>query len=111
MKIEKGKFNGLLALWIKWDGELWSELRDIQIKLLHERIVKEMTFMEMADKYDIGIGKMREIFRVILNKVELVHGKQLASLLRLINTELEAIETGVKKRGQEKDPLGIVFLN
>jgi len=109
MKIEKNKLTELLALWIRWDAELWGELRQIQVKLLHQRIVKEMTFMEMAEFHDVNIMQLRKIFSAILLKVENLHGKQLGSLLRHINSELEAIETGIKsKHGHE---FGKVFLN
>lgn len=109
MKVEKNKINELLALWIRWDAELWGELRNIQIKLLHQRIVKEMTFSKMAEYHDVNIMQLRKIFSAILLRVENLHGKQLGSLLRSINSELEAIETGIKLK--DDNDLGKVFLN
>lgn len=111
MRVDKNKFNEMLARWIKWDGELWAELRDIQIKLLHQRIVKEMSFFDMADHHNCSIQQIRQIFAAILFKIERSHGKQIASLLRHINTELEAIETGVRSKDDITQPFGKVFLN
>lgn len=111
MKIEKSKINLLLARWIKWDGELWAELREVQIKLLHERIVKEISFEGLAAKYNVSTMKIRQIFAAILYHIECSHGKQIASLLRQINTELDAIQTGVKQADSDPHPFRKVFLN
>ena len=110
MKVEKIKINELLARWIKWDVQLWRELRNIQIKLLHQRIVKEMSFAEMAKHHNVTIYRLRKIFSAILFKIEKSHGKKIGALLREINTELEAIETGVKSKANTHG-MGKVFLN
>jgi len=67
------------------------------VKVPSERIVHEMTFEEMAKKYGIPVSKMREMFAVILFKIEKSHGRAFSSLLRQINTWLEAKQFGIEE--------------
>ena len=97
MRIEKKQIDIFLVSWMKWDAELWGQLREIQLKFLLERIVHEMTFEEMAKKYGIPVSKMREMFAVILFKIEKSHGRAFSSLLRQINTWLEAKQFGIEE--------------
>ena len=89
MKIDKKDINVFLALWIKSDPELWGELRDIQIKLLLQRIVKEMSFAQMAAEHQVDEKKLRLIFQAILKRIELGLGKEVASYLVKLNNMLE----------------------
>lgn len=89
MKIDKKDINVFLALWIKSDPELWGELRDIQIKLLLQRIVKEKSFSEMAQEHKVSETQLRQIFEAILKRVELGLNKEVADHLRKINQLLE----------------------
>lgn len=89
MKIDKKDINVFLALWIKSDPELWGELRDIQIKLLLQRIVKEMSFAQMATEHQVDEKKLRLIFQAILKRIELGLGKEVASYLAKLNNMLE----------------------
>lgn len=89
MKIDKKDINVFLALWIKSDPELWGELRDIQIKLLLQRIVKEMSFAQMAVEHQVDEKKLRLIFQAILKRIELGLGKEVASYLAKLNNMLE----------------------
>ena len=89
MKIEKKDINVFLALWIKSDPELWGELRDIQIKLLLERIVKEHSFARMAAEHKVDEGKLRLIFQAILKRIEIGLGKEVALHLSKLNNMLE----------------------
>ena len=107
MKLKKKQIDIFLVSWMKWDAELWGQLRDIQLKFLLERIVYEMSFKEMATKHGISVQKMREMFSVVLFKIGRSHGKKFSSLLRQINTELEAIEMGLKK----KDSTDLLYKN
>ena len=88
MKIEKRDVNIFLALWIKHDKELWSELRDIQIRLLIDRIIKEMTFLEMSQEHKIAEGRMRQLFEAILVKIDRYVSSEVAKHLRIINDKL-----------------------
>jgi hypothetical protein len=88
MKIEKRDINVFLALWIKHDPELWSELRDIQIRLLVDRIIKEMTFREMAEVHKAQESVVRQIFEAILFKIERCISPEIAKHLRIINGKL-----------------------
>lgn len=89
MNIEKRNVNIFLALWIKHDPELWSELRDIQIKFLLDRILKEMTFKDMAAKYNIAEGRMRQLFDSLLIRIERTVSEEAAYHLRFINRKLD----------------------
>ncbi|MBL4862188.1 MAG: hypothetical protein JKY09_04115 [Crocinitomicaceae bacterium] len=89
MKENKKGLHLLLARWIKWDGELWAELRDIQIKLLFERLIKEMSFTEMAKAHGISPIKMRMMFQAILIKLKKSHGKALADFLQELDDTIE----------------------
>lgn len=88
MKIEKRDVNIFLTLWIKHDPELWSELRDIQIRLLVDRIIKEMSFKEMADLHGIAEGRMRQLFEAILVKIDRCVSSEVAKHLRIISNKL-----------------------
>lgn len=111
MRVEKNRFNLLLAKWIKWDGELWAELRDVQIKLLFDRIVKEMTYAELAKSYQSTPAKIKEIFKAILYKIEQLHGKELGDLMRQIEAYLDAKDRGVKEKPDQAFDFEKVFLN
>ncbi len=89
MKIEKRDVNIFLTLWIKHDPELWSELRDIQIRLLVDRIVKEMSFKEMAEKHKVAEGRMCQLFEAILVKIERCISAEIAKYLRVIDNKLK----------------------
>lgn len=89
MQLNKKDINVFLALWIKSDPELWGELRDIQIKLLLQRIVKEWSFQKMATHYDVPEYQVRKIFEAILLKIERVLNKEIGLQLRHINRKLE----------------------
>lgn len=110
MKIQKNSLNELIALWIRWDAELWGELREIQIKLLHQRIVKQMSFLEMAEFHGATIGQLRKIFSAILFKIERAYGKRFVSILRQINDELELSETGIQST-KKNYSFGRIYLN
>ena len=106
MRLDKKDINVFLALWIKSDPELWGELRDIQIKLLLQRIVKEWTFKQIAEHYKVEELKVRMIFEIILQKIELSLGKEVANQLRLINRKL-----GKKNTMTIETDFNKIFLN
>jgi hypothetical protein len=89
MNIEKRDVNIFLTLWIKHDPELWSELRDIQIRLLVDRIIKEMTFQEMADLHKVPVGRMRQLFEAILVKIDRCISPEVAKHLKILNQKLD----------------------
>ena len=61
MKIDKSKVNLLLAKWIKWDKDLWKSLRDIQIKILYERIIEEQSYSQLAKTYKVSESKIKTL--------------------------------------------------
>ena len=110
MQLGKNKINILLMNWVRWDTVLQKALRGIQIKILIERIIEEKSFKTLGETYKASPQKVRCIFLAMILKIEKTHGLAMASLLREINTKLEAIEAGIdpKDTGFE---LGKVFLN
>lgn len=89
MRLEKRDINVFLALWIKNDPELWAELRDIQIRLLVERIIKEKTFKEMAESHKIPEGRMRQLFEAILVRIDRYVSTEVSKHLRILNQKLD----------------------
>jgi len=106
MKIEKKDINVFLALWIKSDPELWGELRDIQIKLLLERIVKEKSFAEMSKGHGVPEKTLRLIFEAIIERIKLTLGKDVADQLSKLNRLLDS-----KNEMRIESDFSRVFLN
>lgn len=88
MKLEKRDIDIFLTLWIKNDPELWGELRDIQIKILVDRIIKEMSYKELALEYKTSPQKVKEIFEAILLRIERNISSEVARHLRIINQKI-----------------------
>lgn len=106
MRIDKKNINVFLALWIKSDPELWGELKDIEIKILLDRIVKEYSFEMLADIHKIHEHTMRRVFDMIIKKIDLSLGSEVARHLKELNT---LIEQGTNS--PETFDLHKVFLN
>ncbi len=94
MNIPKKNYNELIARWLKWDGELWATLRPIQIKLLKDRIIHEMSFYQMAKANQSTETQIKKIFLAILLKLKQSHGNKIVALLHFIHCELEKQECG-----------------
>jgi abortive infection bacteriophage resistance protein len=107
MNLDKKQFQLLLSKWMRWDAELWRELRDLQLKILHERILEEKSFQDLAVHYKYSPQKLRRIFLAILIRIEKRVSSGMADLLRKINTDLEAKEKGINPNS----PLGTIYLN
>lgn len=90
MQLEKRDINIFLMLWIKNDPDLWGELRDIQIKILLDRIVKEKSYAELAKENGTDEAVMKQIFDGILVRIEKFISADVARHLRVINSKLDA---------------------
>jgi hypothetical protein len=90
MQLEKKDINIFLMLWIKNDPELWGELRDIEIKILLDRIVKEKSYADLAKENGTDEFVMKKIFEAILTKIDKHISADVARHLRNINTILDA---------------------
>ena len=90
MQLEKKDINIFLMLWIKNDPELWGELRDIEIKILLDRIVKEKSYADLAKENGTDEFVMKKIFEAILTKIDKLISPDVARHLRTINTILNA---------------------
>ena len=90
MQLEKRDINIFLMLWIKNDPDLWGELRDIQIKILLDRIVKEKSYAELAKENGPDEVVMKQIFDGILVRIEKFISADVARHLRVINSKLDA---------------------
>jgi len=93
MKIDKKNINVFLALWIKSDPELWGELRDIEIKLLLDRIVKEYSFQLLSEIHEVSESTIRRVFDLIIKKVRLSLGNEVATHLSELNSLIEQGDT------------------
>ncbi|MCH2229170.1 MAG: hypothetical protein MK105_02405 [Crocinitomicaceae bacterium] len=103
MRIDVQALRELIFYWIKSDEDLRKHLRDLQIKLLIERLVKGLSFEEMARIYDSRPQEVKVIFEAILVKIENSMSKQVASILRTVNNYQEG-------KNQRSD-FGRIFLN
>jgi hypothetical protein len=81
-----------LKLWIKYDAELWIELRDIQKRLLLERIVNQLTFSQMAVIHKVDEQKIALLFYAVVVKIEHYISKEVADHIREVNFELLSLE-------------------
>lgn len=90
MQLEKRDIDIFLVLWIKNDPDLWGELKDIQIKLLLDRIVKEKSYAELAKENGTDEFVMKKIFEAILAKIDKLISADVARHLRVINSKLDA---------------------
>ena len=90
MNVEKKDVDILLILWIRNHPEFWSELKDIQISILVNRIVKEKSFKELAYDYRVSEERMRLLFDGILNKIDTYISSDVAKYLRIINRKLNS---------------------
>lgn len=99
MKLEKSKMNLLLAKWIKYDKDLWRALRNIQLKILYERIIEERSYQELAKIYKVSESKIKAVFTGIMLRIEKDLGKGVAHSLREINTKIEQEENGKNGSG------------
>jgi uncharacterized protein (UPF0254 family) len=70
MQLEKRDINIFLVLWIKNDKELWSELRQLEIKILVDRIVKEKSYHELAIDYGTNNMVVKGVLNMIYKKIE-----------------------------------------
>ncbi len=93
MRIDKSDINVFLALWIKTDPELWAELRDIQIKLLVDRIVKEKSYQAMSQEHGVDRRQIRKIVWAIYEKIEY-------SISREISFHLKRLDTLIENKGR-----------
>ncbi len=90
MQLEKRDINIFLMLWIKNDPDLWGELRDIQIKILLDRIVNEKSYTELAQEHGTDEQVMKQIFHAIVFRIEKYISAEVARHLKTINAKLDA---------------------
>lgn len=90
MNVEKKDVDIFLILWIRNHPEFWSELKDIQISILVNRIVKEKSFKQLAYDYKVTEERMKLLFDGILQKIETYISPDVAKYLRVINRKLNA---------------------
>ncbi len=81
----------LLASWIRWDKQLHKELREVQIQILTDRLVMEMSWDQMSQVYASPSAKIERMFEAILVKISRTHGRAISGFLRQLSSELEEI--------------------
>ena len=89
MELDKKQLGVLLFYWIKSDQQLRLRLRDIQIKILIEHLVKGMTFKELSEKYKTKPKMMRLIFHAMIRRIKKEISKPIAKIIKQLSDELE----------------------
>lgn len=85
MRVDERELRVLIFYWIKSDLQLRAILRDIQVKLIIERIVKGFSLAKMAKQYQSSPKQIHLLLEAIFLIIEKKSNKQLANLLREIN--------------------------
>ena len=80
-------------------GLVWDALREIQVKILFERIIEEQSYEELAGRYKVSEPKMKSIMAAILIRIERKLGKGIAYPLAEISTKIEEQENGITDSG------------
>lgn len=88
MKLEKRDVDFFLIYWLRNDKELWAELHQLEIKLLAERLVSELSYEELAEQNNTSPEMIQRIFEAILIKIERNISKGIAKHLRVIDLKL-----------------------
>ena len=89
MKLEKADLDMFFAFWLTNDPELCGELRNIQINLLVDRFIREMSYRELAAKYDTTPQKMKKVIEATLQKIDRTVSSGTGKYLRLLNTKMD----------------------
>lgn len=89
MNLEKKDINVFLEMWIRHDPELWSELRPIQIRLLLDRIVREMSYKEIAIVHKVSEEIIRRIFFDIYDRIQRLISPDIAKQLLYLDIKLD----------------------
>lgn len=110
MRFNKKEISALLIKWIKWDADLWAELSEVQLKLLFDRIVGEMSFEELGNSFQVSPSKIKKILNAMFIRIEKSHGQGIANLLRSINAGISAEKKGFQGEDFQFE-FGKVFLN
>jgi hypothetical protein len=85
----KANANAILEIWINSETEYWSELRDLEKKLLIERIVQRKRIPELAKMYDKPIRKMQVVLAFLMVRIKTHVSEELAKLLSDIEEEID----------------------
>lgn len=88
MKLEKRDVDFFLIYWLRNDPELWGELHQLEIKLLADRLVSEISYEELAKQNNTSPEMIQRIFEAILSKIERTISKGIAKHLRVIDLKL-----------------------
>ncbi|MEZ4921864.1 MAG: hypothetical protein R2780_01720 [Crocinitomicaceae bacterium] len=97
MEMDKRQLSELIFHWIKSNGELHYVLRDVQVKLLFDRLVLRYSFEELAKVFRASPGKVRQIFEAMLIRIERSMSKELGKLLRDYNNYLDNPKSRTRK--------------
>lgn len=110
MEVNENQLRNVILHWIKSDSKLHSSLRDIQLKILFERIVKKMSFVQMGQIYQVQPNKIKQIFQAVLIRIEKTVSKAFANLLKQLDSSIDPNDTK-KCKSQHIFEIGKVFLN
>ena len=111
MRLNSEQLKPILTQWIKWDADLYACLRDIQLKLLYDRVIRGMNYVQLGKIYKADPAQLRHIFRALLLRIEYHCNKQIGALLQQLNEEQEAVEQGKRGGIQSDFEFDKIFLN
>ena len=108
MEIEGKQVRELIFHWIKSDQRLQTTLRGIQIKMLIERIVQQMSYHQMGQIYKAHPVKVRQIFEALLMRIEKKISKPIADLFRSMD---KSSTPDKRQKGQHYFEFSRIYLN
>lgn len=81
----------LFAYWMYSDEILWRSYRKIYLWILKERLVKGHSYEKIAERSKLDQQRFRNLFEMVVRKIERTHSKKLADFIREIDKELDGI--------------------
>lgn len=85
----KANTGAILTMWIANDQEFWQELRDVEKRLLIERIAHRKRINVLAQEYGKTVHQMNLIMSALMIRVKTLVDAELGQLLSEIEEEIE----------------------
>lgn len=97
--------NALLKRWLFWDGDLYAELDENELRILEYRLVNRQSFDIVAIQLDVNEIQAKMLFDNILLKLQRAYGNQVVDLLIELDDEIESY---IRKRNSR---FGFDYMN
>lgn len=85
----KANTGAILTLWIANDQEFWQELRDIEKRLLIDRIAHRKRIKVLAKEYGKTVHQMHLTMSFLMIRVKTLVDEELGKLLSEIEEDIE----------------------